>query len=92
MFFVQVVRPGTKGHRPGVPGWKTGTIEVSTRDKSAFSVLVFVASRTWSSDLPMASANMLTVSFPKEKAKQSSFTLLGLCFLSTGNTASMYNC
>ena len=46
VLFVPVARPGTKGHpllsRPGVPGWETGTIEVSQPGQISVSVVVIV--------------------------------------------------
>ena len=38
--FVPVARPGTKGHRPGVPGWETGTTGVSQPGQISVSVVV----------------------------------------------------
>ena len=44
VLFVPVARPGTKGHpllsRSGVPGWETGTTEVSQPGQISFSVVV----------------------------------------------------
>ena len=47
VLFVPVARPGTKRHpllsRPGVPGWETGTTEVSQPGQISVSVVVDVS-------------------------------------------------
>ena len=44
VLFVPVARPGIKGHpllsRPGVPGWKTGTTDVSQPEQISVYVVV----------------------------------------------------
>ena len=46
VFFVPVVRPGTKGHpllsRTGVPGWETGTTAVFQPEQINVFVVVLV--------------------------------------------------